>query len=260
MDERFGTEAIVKDKLAIWAVLIFLGGVGYVCARASAYFSHRSQTTLSRWSKVECLVECRIQTGPHEPTAELPEPVAKGFVTRSIASYGVADIAISDIRVVAPGFLEPEIAAVEVMGFSGLAPPRVEVTLALMPAASGEAEIGSWPIHFTATAVLTKTYLERQLQPARQELAGLESAGTPAEKERARNRLGSLEDKVKILAQPHPLSGQGTLSLDSVSNMGGPAAKWGAWLFGIVAALLLGAGGLIGFLYLLSLRAGDMEP
>lgn len=250
----------MKDKLAIWAALLFLGGAGYACVRASAYFSHKSQTTLSRWSKVECFVECQIWAESNDSTSKLLEPDAKGLVTRNITGYGNADIAISDIRIVAPGFLEPEIKEAVVKGFSGLSPPRVGVTFAVTPSVSDEEEVGSWPIHFTANAVLSKTYWERQLKPARQELAQLESSGTSDEKERARYRLSSLEEKAKLLLHPLSLSGEGRLTFDSVSNVGGPIAKWAAWLFGIVAVLLLGASGLIGFLYLISLKAGNIEP
>lgn len=253
----------MKEKLLIWIGLFLLGGIGYLCYRASDYFLHRSQSTLSRWTDLDCQLDCKVLVGSFVDGIgpELPSPEPGGSLRwRNLSDYKDGDVSITSTQVQAPAFLQARIKKVTVEGFSGLAPPRVLMVLALRPANHAALQPGRWPLQLRGSASLKAPYWKRQLKPAQQELAQLRLSGSPDQQERARLRLNNLLQKARLLSQPHPLSGHGSVTVESLSNLGGLVERGVGWLFGALALLFLGAAVLLSTLYLITLTAGDVEP
>ncbi|MFQ5852658.1 MAG: hypothetical protein ACE5JU_19030 [Candidatus Binatia bacterium] len=252
----------MKQKMAIWTALLLLGGVAYLSSRGAIYFAGKAKTTLSSWSPVHRLLDCLFvgQTFESLQSSNLPDLDATAGVARHLPSYSNSEVELTQITVQAPPFLQCQVEKVDVGSFSGLAPPRLSVSLIFKLNAQGSVQTGTWPVRLVAYARLKPGYWAKHLQTAVNEVSQLEKTGTPEQIERARRRLKDLQNKASLMARALPIEGQGTITVESTSRVTGVGARLISGLLGLLALVSGGGALLIGAIYLLKLKAGDIEP
>ena len=252
----------MAQKIAVWFSLLLLGGLTYITVQGSAYFSAKNETTLTHSSPIHLSLDCQFIGDPVDPlyTAASPRLDEGDGTTRGLEPYSSTVIQLSSIQVQAPPFVEVMIESVHVSDFSGLAPQRLSVRLLLTPDDEHAVQFGTWSLRLAAHGRLKEAYWAVQLRSPKAELARLEEAGTPPQIERAKKRVVVLESGSALMSRDLPISGIGVAVIESASTILGFSARWLSVLFGILGLILGGFTLLFLSMYIMTLKAGDMEP
>lgn len=249
------------SKIGVWILLLCLFGIAYLSFQGAAYLDTLASRTLSSDSPIQTELVCSFPGQPLDPAYSPSLPDVGDDVHRAgqLPDYADSDTALSEITLEAPAFVETTLARVDSAGFSGLAPPRLSVSVVARQGKGESVELGSWPLQMAARVRFQKTYWEKQLRSPLYELARLEKEGDPAKIARSRHRVGTLRSRAALLSRELAVVCQGELVIASDSRLVAIGGRWLGRGLTLLTVVFGGLGLLLASLYLMSLKAGDIE-
>ena len=251
----------MKDKVAIWSGLLILGSLAYACFKAATYFAEKKESTLSDSSPIHRSVDCEFIGEPFDSlySVILPEFDENIGVLNQLLAYSDSIVELSQLVIQTPPFVQPVVEKVHVKGFSGLAPPRLSVEIVFKQNSQNTVKTGSWPVRLAACAHLKRDYWIRHLRDPLIELARLEKTRDTVLVEQARNRIRIFQSKASLMSRELAIEGHSAILIESTSKLVGASARWISIFLKILAFIFGGWALLLCKMYLMTLRAGDIE-
>jgi len=253
----------MTKKLAIWSLLLALGGIAWLCYKGGDYFASKASVNLSSFTPIYCLIDCQFLCKNFESieSITLPKFNPHNVVIKRLPTYSNDRVLLTRIFAQTPEFIQCRVENAIITGFTGLAPPTINIKMALSPDINKRVDLGTYNIQLMAYIRVKQIYWNKQLQMAIAEVKRAEKIGTLEQIKRAKERLSDISKKASLMSGTLPVRGQGNFCIESTSSsVIGVTINWISIALKILAWIFSGATLLLCSLYLWTLKAGDIEP
>ena len=125
----------MTKKLAIWSLLLALGGIAWLCYKGGDYFASKASVNLSSFTPIYCLIDCQFLCKNFESIESntLPKFNTHNVVIKRLPTYSNDRVLLTRIFAQTPEFIQCRVENAIITGFTGLAPPTINIKMALSP-------------------------------------------------------------------------------------------------------------------------------